>query len=171
MRDGAWTDVSREQVDTKEHGQMLNRILILEEERVPANNARGSKNRRAKKKGYQEGIQKIVGGIRSWRPHGPTRIMERKENLLREYRGTHEENFLSSWQWEDVKGEKAEMETLKEEAQQEESAGQNNHRNPPPSIRALIRRRQAGARLEPVPSDDGKAKKKQWSCSHTPTWR
>ena len=37
-------------------------------------------------------------------------------NQLREEKAMHEENFLSSWLWEDVEGEKVEMGKLKEES-------------------------------------------------------
>ena len=124
-----------EKLDTKAYGQMLKRILILEDGRVPARNAEDGKSK-DKKKGYQEGMQKIAGGIRCWRLHGPTRIMEYRQeekvgrqrsftkedgNQLREKSATHEQNFLSSWLREDVEGKKAEMERLKAEAKQEES--------------------------------------------------
>ena len=39
----------------------------IEEGRVPARNARGWKIKGGRKKGHQEGMQKIAGGIRSWR--------------------------------------------------------------------------------------------------------
>ena len=38
---------------------------------------------------------------------------------LREYRAMHEENFLSSWLREDLEGEEAGMERLKEEGTHE----------------------------------------------------
>ena len=48
-------------------------------------------------------------------------LPEEGGNQLQEYRAMREETFLSSWLREDVEGEKAEMERLKEEAQGEES--------------------------------------------------
>ena len=47
---------------TKEYGKMLTRMLILEEERVPAEDARGWKIE-GLKRSYQEEIQNIAGGI------------------------------------------------------------------------------------------------------------
>ena len=42
-------------------------------------------------------------------------------DLLREYQGMHEENFLSNWLREDVAGKEDERERPNEEGKQEES--------------------------------------------------
>ena len=99
---------------------MLKRILILEEERLPATNAREWKiegqTRRVTKKEYkvlQEEFE--VGGFMAG-------VLPREGgDLLREHQAMHEENFLSSWLRGDMDGENAEMESLKEEVKQEES--------------------------------------------------
>ena len=49
-----------EQDGTKEHGQMLKRIQILEEGRIVAKEARNWKIEGQKMENYEEGIQKIV---------------------------------------------------------------------------------------------------------------
>ena len=46
-----------EKMDTKEYGKMLRRILILEEGRVPAQNARGRKIEGQKKRVTKEDCQ------------------------------------------------------------------------------------------------------------------
>ena len=48
-------------MDSKEYGKMFRRILTLEEETVPANNARGWKSRRAKRSVTRKKYQRLGG--------------------------------------------------------------------------------------------------------------
>ena len=118
MRDKNWDQklINRfksEYMDTKEYGTMLKRILILEEERVPAKNARGwtiegqKKTRVTRKECKRLREEFEVGGFvaqkGSWNIT-KKRMLEDggalpKEDgdLPREYQAMHEENFLSSW--------------------------------------------------------------------------
>ena len=120
---------------TKEYGKMLKRNLIFEEGRLPAKNARGwkiegQKRRVTWKENKQLREEFEVGGFMAqqglWNIAKKRMLEDRGDpleedgNQLREYRATHEQ-ILSSWLREDVEGEKAEMERLKEEAKQEES--------------------------------------------------
>ena len=69
-----------EQVDPKEHGNMLKRIQILEDGRVPAKEAKTGKLKE-KKENNEERVSEAM----------------KKVTPIREYQAVHEENFISSW--------------------------------------------------------------------------
>ena len=106
-----------EKMNTKEHGKMKKRILLREEESVPAKNARGWKiegqNRRVTKKECKrlreefevEGFtaQKGLWNIAKSKKLEDRGALPREDgDLLREYQAMHEENFLTSWLRGDV---------------------------------------------------------------------
>ena len=99
----------------------LKRILILEEERVPARNARGREIEGQKKRVIRKDYKRLreefeVEGFMarrgSWHIAKKRMLEDRGAlpredgDLLREYQAMHEENFCGSWLREDVEGEK-----------------------------------------------------------------
>ena len=76
---------SPEEVDTKEHGKMVKRILTVEKGRVPDTNARGLRVG-GEKKSHKKRVQKAVGGVRSWRFRDTKRVVEhrQKQNVGRQ---------------------------------------------------------------------------------------
>ena len=59
-------------MDTEEYGKMSRRILILEDRKVRAKNAKGWQMEEQKKKSHWEGMQKGFGKSLRWEFHGDT---------------------------------------------------------------------------------------------------
>ena len=122
------------QVDTKEFWKMVKRIQILEEGRVPAKEAKNwridGEKKRITRKAYKrllhnfemEGLMEQKG---LWNLAKEKTMKERGElpneeegDVVREYEAMHEEDFWSSWLYEDEKSKeerKAEVEGKGEE--------------------------------------------------------
>ena len=77
-----------EQVGTKEHGKMLDRIQVLEDGRIPAKEARHW-NTSGQKKGL-------------WNVARKKMLQDRALSWEEGYIAMHEDNFFSSWLREDV---------------------------------------------------------------------
>ena len=108
-----------EQVGTKEHGNMLKRIQVLEDGRVPAKEATHGKIEGQKRRITRKGYQRLFNKFEMEGLHGAKRVLESRKkqsfarlsalpreevDTIREFQALHEENFLSSWLREDGKG-------------------------------------------------------------------
>ena len=114
---------------------MLRRVAILEEVSARGWKIEGQKRRVTReeyeilREEFEAGVFMVPKGL--WNIAKKRMLEDRgvvpKEdgNQLREEKAMHEENFLSSWLWEDVEGEKEEMGKLKEESGQEGSKSGN----------------------------------------------
>ena len=100
-----------EQMGTKEYGKMLKRIQVLEGCRVPTKDARSwriaGQKRRVTRKEYQRLLNKFkmegfMAQKRLWnlvreKIRDKRALPKEEGDVIREYKATHEENFLSNW--------------------------------------------------------------------------
>ena len=105
-----------EQVGTEEHGKMLKRIQIFEDDRVPAKEAKRwkseGKKRRITKKEYKRlrntfEVEGLMAQNGFWNLAREKRITGERchsqgRSAIREYKAMHEKNFLSSWLRQDL---------------------------------------------------------------------
>ena len=113
---------------TKEFGNMLKRLHVVEESRIPAEEAREWKSKDKKDGLLEMSIEGCGMSLRSevswhkkrlwhipkekcWKTEEPFPPKE-DGNQVREYWALHEENFLRSWLREDVDGRKQNQKTV-----------------------------------------------------------
>ena len=117
MRDRKWNPTflncyKPEHVGTKEHGKMLQRIQILEQER------KRRLSNEFEMGGFmaQKGLWNLA---RDKMLQDRGALPEEEGDVVREYKAMHEEHFLISWLREDVEGKKERRKKVDKETREE----------------------------------------------------